>query len=65
MAKELTIEDLLNSLQNPEKVLELENTPETWSRIGNKDSFDELELDASELESFLAEWISENEYSNI
>ena len=63
MAK-LTIEDLLNSLQNPNDIT-LENTNVTWSRIGNKDSFEELELDESELENFLNEWINENEYQNL
>ena len=59
-----SIEDLLNALQNPNKV-ELENTPETWSRIGNKDKFEELGLESSELEEFLEEWMGNNEYENI
>ena len=64
MEKKLTIDDLLNSLQNPNNPT-LENTPETWSRIGSGDKFEELGLETSELEKFLEEWISENEYSNI
>ena len=64
--KKLTIEDLLNSLVNPsEDKTKLENTKETWKRIGNKDSFSELGLSGSDLESFLSDWISENPYNNI
>ena len=61
----LTIDELLKGLQNPSKQTSLENTRDTWERIGNKDSFEELGLSSSELESFLAEWISENPYSHI
>ncbi len=61
-----TIDDLLNSLQNPNKPNgKLENTKDTWKRIGNKDSFAELGMEASELETFLSEWISDNPYNNI
>ena len=63
---ELTIDDLLNALQNPEKVtLSLENNSETWSRIGNKDKFSELGLEDSELNDFLKEWMSDNPYNNL
>jgi len=62
--KELTLDDLLNALQNPNKVT-LENTTETWERIGNKDKFLELGMEESELESFLKEWIESNPYNNI
>ena len=61
----LSIDELLRALQNPEKTVTLENSKETWSRIGNKDSFEELGLEPSELDSFLKEWIGENEYNNI
>ena len=61
----LSIDDLLNSLQNPEKTSTLENNKDTWSRIQSKDSFSELGLEGSELESFLKEWIGDNPYSNI
>jgi hypothetical protein len=61
---ELTIEDLLNALQNPETG-QLENNAETWSRIGKKDDFSELGLEASELDDFLAEWIGDNPYENL
>lgn len=61
---EITIEDLLNALQNPDGVT-LENTSETWMRIGNKDSFDELGLTPSELDDFLSDWIQQNDYNNI
>ena len=60
----LSIDDLLNSLQNPNKKT-LENNAETWRRIGNKDDFAELGLSSSELESFLKEFIEENPYNNI
>lgn len=44
----------------------LENNAETWRRIGEKDSFDELNFDSEEeKEKFLEEWVSENEYKNI
>ena len=62
---ELTIDDLLNALQNPEKAVLLENNSETWSRIGNKDKFSELGLEDSELNDFLKEWISDNPYNNM
>lgn len=61
---ELTIEDLLNSLQNPQKVT-LENTKETWERIGRKDKFEELGLEPSELDEFLKEFTNNNPYNNI
>lgn len=62
-----TVDDLLNSLKNPNKSQKpsLSNTEETWKRIGKKDSFEELGLESSELESFLSEWIEENAYNNI
>jgi len=61
----ITIDDLLNALQNPEKSASLENSKDTWARIGSKDDFAELGLERSELDQFLAEWISENPYNNI
>lgn len=66
--KKLTIDDLLNSLQNPNKKsakATLDNTSDTWNRIGNKDKFTELGMDSSELTDFLAEWIADNPYTNI
>jgi hypothetical protein len=66
MKNNLTIDDLLRALHNPNKDKKtLKNTRETWERIGRKDSFDELGLESSELEDFLNDWISSNEYSNI
>ena len=61
----VTIDDLLNALQNPDNPSKLENSRETWSRIGNRDNFSELGLEGSELDDFLAEWISENPYNNL
>jgi hypothetical protein len=66
--KKLSIDDLLNSLKNPntpEKKEKLANTKETWTRIGEGDSFSELGLQSSELDDFLKEWIEENPYMNI
>lgn len=51
--------------ENKIKYKGLENTKETWSRIGSNDSFSELNLTSSELSSFLTEWIKENPYNNI
>lgn len=59
----ISINDLLNALQNPSMDNALENTRETWSRIGSKDSFEELGLEQSELDAFLSEWIADNPYS--
>lgn len=63
--KKPTIDDLLNSLQNPDSKKKLENNKETWTRIGKGDSFAELGLDKSELNDFLKEWINDNPYNNI
>jgi len=60
----LTIDDLLNSLQNPNKKT-LENNKSTWERIGNKDDFEELGLTGSDLDEFLKEFIENNPYNNI
>jgi hypothetical protein len=60
-----SIDDLLNSLKNPFKGQKLENTKETWSRIANKDSFEELGLSGDDLENFLSSWREDNPYSNI
>ena len=61
----VTIEDMLNALQNPNQPSKLDNTRETWERIGNKDRFEELGLEGSDLDEFLKEWIDNNPYSNI
>ena len=60
-----SIDELLESLQNPNKGTGLENNKATWERIGNKDTFDELGMSSSELESFLKEWTDNNPYNNI
>jgi hypothetical protein len=60
----LNIDDLLNALENPEKIT-LENTLETWKRIANDDQFEELGLDKGDLEEFLQEWMADNDYNNI
>ena len=61
----VTIDDLLNALQNPDNPSKLENTRDTWNRIGRKDNFSELGLEGSELDAFLSEWIAENPYNNL
>ena len=67
--KKPNIDDLLNALQNPNQEeidkAKLENTKETWARIGNKDSFAELGMKSSELSDFLTEWTQDNPYNNI
>jgi hypothetical protein len=61
-----TIDELLKSLQSPsDKKGKLENSQDTWTRIGEKDSFSELGLDSTELEAFLTEWVRDNPYNNI
>lgn len=70
-----SIGDLLNSMQSTYKDRErkegdsiktLLNNRDTWDRIANGDSFDELGFDNdAEKEAFLAEWISENPYSDM
>ena len=59
----ISIDDLLRALQNPETTVTLENSKETWSRIGNKDRFEELGMEESELDAFLSEWMDNNPYS--
>jgi hypothetical protein len=63
----LSIDDLLNSLKNPNKKDKktLDNTQDTWTRIGSKDAFTELGMEGSELDDFLKDWIEENGYNNI
>jgi len=63
--KNPTIDDLLNSLQNPNKEKILPNNSDTWYRIGNGDAFEELGLNSSELNDFLKEWCENNPYFNL
>lgn len=63
-----TIEELLKSLQiRPSSVTDgkLNNTRETWKRIGAKDSFEELGLKGAELTKAISEFIDNNPYNNI
>jgi len=60
----LTIDDLLNALESEDSKT-LPNTKEIWSRIGSRDSFSELNMNPSELDVFLKEWIDNNPYNNI
>jgi len=62
---EISIDDLLNALQNPNTPSTLENNSDTWRRIAEKDRFDELGLSGGDLDDFLKEWIKDNPYSNI
>jgi hypothetical protein len=67
----ISIDDLLNSLNTPSNpnssssAKTLPNNKDTWSRIGKKDSFEELGLSSSDLENFLDEWCVDNPYNNI
>jgi hypothetical protein len=62
----LTIDELLDSLENPNTNSKtLPNTTDTWSRIGNRDNFSELNMNSSELDEFLREWVANNPYETI
>lgn len=61
--KTTTIEDLLKSLQYPDKS-KVNDSGISWSRIANKDPFLELGLKGSELDSFLSEWCKNNPYNH-
>ena len=70
--KKLGIDDLLDALKNPAPVdpskrSTLENSKETWRRIGEEDKSlaTDLGIEDSELTSFLKEWIEDNPYTNI
>lgn len=66
MKDKVTFEELLAALKNPNKPTNtLENTKETWKRIGARDKFEELGLEPSELDSFLKEFTENNPYNNI
>ena len=57
-----TIDDLLDSLQNPATVGgSLPNNKDTWSRIGSRDFFTKDELGSSTIEG----WLEDNDYTNI
>ena len=60
----LTIDDLLESLQDPDRGLE-GSAAEIWRRIANRDSFNELDGDEEEKEQIIKEFIESNPYSNI
>ena len=61
----LTIDELLQALQNPNTPVTLENSKETWSRIANRDDFSELGMERSDLDAFLSEWMDSNPYENL
>lgn len=68
----MTIEELLNSMQTKYKkgeggnIKALANTKDTWKRIAEKDSFDDLGFSStSEKEEFLKEWIKDNPYNAV
>jgi len=63
----LSIDDLLKALQSPNQGRNklLPNDKNTWERIGAKDSFQELGLSSSELDSFLKEWVNSTPYNNL
>ena len=72
--KQLTIDDLLASLQNPElygneiKKNKLENTIDTWGLIGDR-NFEAIAaktgIEEEEVNDFLKEWVEENPYKDI
>ena len=64
-----TIEELLKALRNPQKTEgKLENTPENWRRVRNRnktgDKFEELGMEPSALESYLEEFLKNDPYNN-
>jgi len=67
--KELSIEDLLNALKNPNSVDKgipvLAATKANYMRLGSGDKFAELGLEENELEKFLKEWTADNPYNNL
>ena len=67
-----SLQDLIKHLEAAKEIKEIEingvklpNTAETWARIGNRDTFDELGLSGSELDEFLKTFTEENDYNNI
>ena len=66
-----TVKSLLQQLLDKKREIlnskkKMENTITNWSRIGSRDSFEELGFESQgELDEFLKEWIEENEYLNI
>lgn len=61
----LTLKDLLSALENPDNNSNLANTKETWDRISKGDKFAELGIESSELDDFLNDWISNNDYNDM
>jgi hypothetical protein len=67
----LSTDELLSLLHNlngknvKSANVKLENSKETWKRIANKDSFEELGLSGSELDNFLTDWIKDNPYQDL
>ena len=70
--KKLTIDDLLNSLQDPtihsDKRKKLSNNEDTWSMIGARD-FEGIAakagIEETEVNDFLKEWVEENPYNDM
>ena len=70
--KKLTIDDLLNSLQDPtvhsDKKKKLSNDVDTWGMIGERD-FEGLAakagIEETEVNDFLKEWVEENPYNDM
>jgi hypothetical protein len=73
MEQKLTIEELLRSMLTlaPEGGVSdskrmLENSAETWRRIGDRDPFSELNFETQkEKDDFLNEWAQNNPYNNL
>ena len=66
-----TIEELLKSMltlrgDSSDFNKSLANTADTWRRIGEQDSFSELNFTSeSEKEQFLKDWTANNPYNNL
>ena len=58
------IDELLQALQDPNQGLK-GSPSEIWARISRKDKFDELGLNADEVENIIKEFIEANPYNNI
>jgi len=60
---ELTIDDLLNALQNPNQDDENKlSAKEIWDMIANQESYDKMGFSSDDE---LKEWMENNPYSNL
>ena len=59
----ISMKDLMKEMRDVHEI-QLKNTKETWSRIGKRDSFSELEFNKTDLKSFLKNWTETHGYEN-